>query len=161
MLVDRIIEESKKEKIYVFFDMDGTLAEYRVSDKKERYTPGTNYYANPRPLNSIIKTAHKLGRHKNIEIHILSNCPLNEQIEQKKNWLKKYMPFINENHVHIICYENITFENADKPKLKGEFLLKSFSDKKCYLIEDDLGNIKATNDLFGSKIAFHVSTLIL
>ena len=149
MLVDRIIEESKKEKICVFFDMDGTLAEYRVSDKKERYTPGTNYYANPRPLNSIIKTAHKLGRHKN------------EQIEQKKNWLKKYMPFINENHVHIICYENITFENADKPKLKGEFLLKSFSDKKCYLIEDDLGNIKATNDLFGSKIAFHVSTLIL
>ena len=160
MLIDEIIKESKKQETHIFFDMDGTLAEYKSSPKIERYTPGSNYYSNPRPMNYFIKIAKRLSKQKNVEVHILSNCPLNEQIEQKKNWLKRYMPFIKMENVHIICYENITFNKEDKAKLKGQFLENNFKDKKCYLIEDDLRNIKAANELLGKNVAFHISMFI-
>lgn len=159
MLIDNIFKDAKKEKVNVFFDMDGTLVEYLLDSNNLRYVSGSNYYSNNRPLKYTLNIAKKLSKNKNISVHILSNCPLNEQIQQKTNWLKRYAPFIKPENIHIICYENLTFKNEEKPELKGRFLKNNFDGEKCYLIEDDLKNIKTTNRMLGD-IAYHISTLI-
>ena len=161
MLLDKILEISKKQKIYVFFDMDGVLVEYPLDREKRRYQPGTDFYTNNRPIRYTLAVAEKLSKENNVEVGIISNCPLAEQIEQKKSWLKKFAPFIKEENINIICYENIAFDPATKNELKGYLLKekKKFGDY-CILIEDDLRNIVAINNYFDDEVAFHVSNII-
>ena len=161
MLINEIKELAKKEKVNVLFDMDGTLVEYLPDGSDRRNVPGSDFYTFNRPLNYMIKVAKRISKIKNVEVHILSNCPLNEQIEQKINWLKKYAPFINLKNVNIICYENITYNKDEKRFLKGNLIKEKFPNQKCFLIEDDLRNIKAVNSLFGGEVvAYHISSLI-
>lgn len=160
MIVDKIIETAKSQKVNVFFDMDGTLVEYLQDPEKRRYVKGSNFFTNGRPLYSIIEIAKNLQENKNIEVHILSNCPLAEQIEQKTNWVKKYMPFLKEENIHIICFENITFKSQEKDYLKGNFIKDHYGDTRCYLFDDYESVILATNRLFNNEVAFHISALI-
>ena len=97
---------------------------------------------------------------KNVAVHILSNCPLKEQISEKITWLNKHMPFLKGENIHILCYENLSFKKEEKPFLKGNYIKENYENQICFLIEDDLNNIKMTNKLFNEDIAYHISSLI-
>ncbi len=105
-LFDEIIDISKKEKIRLFFDMDGVCAEehsetYEVPLIKEN---AKDFYFNKRPLKTMINIMKKLSKRKNIELYILSSCEYENQVEQKHRWLKKYIPFIKqENQYFAVC----------------------------------------------------------
>ena len=159
MFTREIKQIAKKEKVDVFFDMDGVLVEFIHDPNKQRYNSGANFYAKNRPILTMIKIAKKLSKIPNVTVHVLSNCPLFEQIEEKKDWLKKNAPFFKPENIHIICYEKLNIEKADRPMLKGKFLKENFGESKIILIEDDLRNIKQTNLIFDKHIAYHISSL--
>ena len=161
MLIDKILDYAKKQKVYVFFDMDGVLVEYPLDREKRRYQPGTDFYTNNRPIKYTLGVAEKLSKENNVVVGIISNCPLAEQIEQKKSWLKKYAPFIKDENINIICYEKISFKEEKKHILKGKLLKeKIMRGDCCFLIEDDLQNIVSVNNFFDDEIVFHVSNII-
>ena len=160
MLINEIKKLAKNEQIDVFFDMDGVLVEYVDDPQKMRNQPGTKFYTYGRPILTMIKIAKRFSKIKNVTVHILSNCPLDEQIEQKKLWLKKFAPFFKEENTHILCYENLNISKEEKRELKGKFLLKNFASRKIFLMEDDLRNIKEANRIFGERIAYHISSLL-
>ena len=160
MLIDEIKTAAKNQKVIVFFDMDGTLVEFRSDPKGMHKLPKQNFYLNNRPLTYMLGLAKEISEIDNVEIHILSNCQLAEQIKEKKIWLSKNAKFIKNSNIHIICYENLTFNKEEKPFLKGNFIKNNFPNTKCFLIEDDLRNIKSTNSLFPEPVAFHISSLI-
>lgn len=60
MLIDEIKNQAKNEKINVFFDMDGTLVEYKTDMDGKRKIKGSKFYVDSRPIIYMIKIAKKL-----------------------------------------------------------------------------------------------------
>ena len=102
--------EKLKEK-YVFFDIDGTLSEYRYNDRL--YASGdselgcqsledllfNDLFFRARPLKTMQKLIENL---KGENIFILGAAVTNNEIEQKYRWLEKYYPNIRKEHIFFI-----------------------------------------------------------
>lgn len=96
--------EKLKDK-YVFFDLDGTLSEYRfhnhVSGKNdwggqtfEELFFGSVFIDN-RPLETMVELIKQLDCEK---VYVLGAITTNHEIEEKQEWLEKYYPFIKKDH---------------------------------------------------------------
>lgn len=97
---------------YVFFDVDGTLSEYRYNDKL--YGRGcpelgcqsledllfNDLYYNARPLKTMQRIINELDSNK---IFILGAITTNTEINQKYRWLSKHYPSIKMENVFFIC----------------------------------------------------------
>lgn len=97
---------------YVFFDVDGTLSEYRYNDKL--YGGGcpelgcqsledllfNDLYYNARPLKTMQQIINELDSNK---IFILGAITTNTEINQKYRWLSKHYPSIKMENVFFIC----------------------------------------------------------
>lgn len=103
--------EKLKDK-YVFFDVDGTLSEYRYNDRL--YGGGcselgcqsledllfNDLYYKARPLRTMQNIIKNLDSNK---IFILGAITTNTEIEQKYKWLKEYYPNIKRENMFFIC----------------------------------------------------------
>lgn len=102
--------EKLKDK-YVFFDVDGTLSEYRYND--HLYGGGcpelgcqsledqlfSDLFYQARPLKSMQKVIEKLDSNK---VFILGTITTNHEMNQKYRWLKENFPTIKfENYFFI------------------------------------------------------------
>jgi len=78
----------------IFFDMDGTLTEWRViASEEELYEKG--YFSSLEPNESVVASARKLAQAGD-EIYILS-CVLTDSAyaqQEKEEWIRRYAPFI-------------------------------------------------------------------
>ena len=97
---------------YVFFDVDGTLSEYRYNYKL--YGGGcpelgcqsledllfNDLYYNARPLKTMQRIINELDSNK---IFILGAITTNTEINQKYRWLSKHYPSIKMENVFFIC----------------------------------------------------------
>ena len=102
--------EKLKDK-YVFFDVDGTLSEYRYNDRL--YGGGcselgcqsledllfNDLYYKARPLRTMQNIIKNLDSNK---IFILGAITTNTEIEQKYKWLKEYYPNIKRENMFFI-----------------------------------------------------------
>lgn len=160
MLFKDIKEISKNKKVKVFFDMDGVLVEYRAIKEKDFDKVG--FYAGLRPIKTSIKFAKKLSNLKNVDVCILSNCRKVEHKKDKYKWLYEFMPFLKQENINIICYDEIpNFNKEDKKTIKSERILKmqEREDFIAYHIEDDTNIIKVEKEIESIRI-IHISTLI-
>ncbi len=103
--------EKLKDK-YVFFDVDGTLSEYRYKDRL--YGGGcselgcqsledllfNDLFYKARPLKTMQRVIENLDSNK---ILILGAVITNTEIEQKYKWLSEYYPNIKRENVFFIC----------------------------------------------------------
>ena len=115
-----------KEK-YVFFDVDGTLSEYRFNDKL--YSGGcpelgcqtledllfSNLFANARPLKNMQSIISQLNSDK---IFVLGTIVTNNEINQKYKWLEENYPNIKKENIIFISSTmikpNVIIEYAKK-----------------------------------------------
>lgn len=115
-----------KEK-YVFFDVDGTLSEYRFNDKL--YSGGcpelgcqsledllfSNLFANARPLKNMQNIISQLNSDK---IFVLGTIVTNNEINQKYKWLEENYPNIKKENIIFISSTmmkpNVIIEYAKK-----------------------------------------------
>ena len=150
---------SKTEKQLVLFDMDGVLAEYVVGEEFDIINEVENVYFNKRALTGIVKVAKKLNKMKNITVGILSSCDHLSQVLEKKRWLKIYLPFIKEENIHIVVWDNEKYTKETRCFAKAERIEKMSGYDKIFLIEDTHSNIEKTNKKI-PNCAHHVSELM-
>lgn len=103
--------EKLKDK-YVFFDIDGTLSEYRYDDQLyggrcselgcqslENLLFSDLFYK-ARPLKNMQTIIHNLDSNR---IFILGALTTNNEMEQKYLWLKENYPNIKKDNIFFIC----------------------------------------------------------
>ncbi len=102
--------ERLKDK-YVFFDVDGTLSEYRFNDKlyaglKPELGCQTlneflfgDLFLKARPLKSMQKIISKLDKDK---VFILGTIVTNNEINQKYIWIKENYPNVKKENIIFI-----------------------------------------------------------
>lgn len=161
-VVDEIILSSKGKKTFVFFDMDGTLADYDIDKDNSRYDETKKFYLDKRPLKSIIKIAKMLSKKPSIEVEICSNCHYEKDKFEKLEWLNKFMPFLNKENIIINVYEFLGIETPEqKHNIKKVVLLDRFKDRDViiYHIDDDVNVIRSLKHENKIRV-IHISSLI-
>ena len=140
--VNKIKNEYKKEKLIIFVDMDGVISDYEIGVPID--------FKNKRPIYTNIKTLKKLSLITNVELHILSICKKDLQIQEKNEWLDKYAPFFEYKNRTIISKENTNISSKElKCNFLKEFILTHESEK-IILIDDDN---KISGDSRGGRIS--------
>ena len=164
MLKNKILQDSKTRPVYVFFDMDGVLADYDIDKTGERLIKGNDYYTRKAPLPTAINFAKSLSEIPNVTVGILSNCIYNVQADEKRKWLSQYMPFLRPENINIISYEayGIADDKQAKREAKCKFLNSKFHGNSCgvYLIDDDHQILKVfIKDTDNIVDVYHVSSI--
>ena len=128
MYIKEYLEQFKDERVKLFVDMDGVIADYIFGVPKD--------FDQKRPLFDSIKKLEEISKMPNIEMYIFSVTRYSEGLEQKDGWLDKYAPFFKkENRILISREANDMEETA---KLKAEALRNFKRDgSKMILIDDD------------------------
>lgn len=116
----------------VYVDMDGVLAEYKYGEGSKILNGDTSVYSQKRPIKTIIKFIRKYCKTNNF--YILTSCIKENQINVKKDWVKKYLPFFNQDN--IICIVSKNFESRIDDKVNNISQRVNISNKKTILIED-------------------------
>jgi protoporphyrinogen oxidase len=141
---------SSTKKTILFVDMDGVIASYDLGKPYD--------FLNKRPLTSNIKKLHDISKLENVELHILSICRKDTQINEKKTWLNNYASFFAENNRMIISKESNP--NLESKELKLNYLKNLNTDKQIILIDDDNGVLKHIKANLKNVILFQDSELI-
>lgn len=151
--------EKLKNK-YVFFDVDGTLSEYRYNDKL--YSGGcselgcqtlndllfSELFLEARPLKTMQNIVSKLQSEK---VYILGTIVTNNEINQKYKWLSKNYPNIKK--------ENIIFISSTmlKPDVILEYSKKLNISLKDIVFVDDRMDVLRKAETLGIT-AYHPSS---
>ena len=122
-----ISEIAKDEEIDLFIDMDGVISSYDFGKPLD--------FVNKRPLKTNIETIKKISTLNNVNLHILSVCRKDIEIEHKNCWLNKYAPFFKKENRNILSKE--TFVGFSSAELKLDFLKKYKSNNKIIVVDDD------------------------
>ena len=150
-----------KEK-YVFFDVEGTLSEYRFNDKL--YSGGcpelgcqtledllfSNLFANARPLKNMQSIISQLNSDK---IFVLGTIVTNNEINQKYKWLEENYPNIKK--------ENIIFISSTmmKPNVIIEYAKKlDINLQDTVFVDDRLDVLRKAEEL--GITAYHPSSFV-
>lgn len=133
----------------IYFDMDGVFAEYDI---------GNFEYSTIRPIKSVIKIMEKLTK-EGYNVKILSICKTNKIVEEKYEWIDKYMPFFDpKNAVFLSKEERPEFESNE---LKSNYLKDNINKEHInILIDDDSVIIKTIVKENKDVKVFHVSSII-
>ena len=97
-----------KEKIRIYFDMDGTLAVFhKLKTFEELLEPG--YFKNLTPNQSMVDAAKLLTQNENFEVFILSAYLTESKtaLNDKQAWVDEHLPEINRDHrIFVPCGTN-------------------------------------------------------
>ncbi len=143
-------EISLDNNVTLFVDMDGVIASYDFGKPLD--------FSNKRPLTTNIKNLEMICDLKNVELHILSVCREDNQVDEKTTWLKKYVPFIKQENVHILSKQGDM--NNSSSKMKLSFLEKYRTNNKIALIDDDIRVLRLIADNNKNILLFQDSALI-
>lgn len=129
-IINEIKTIAKNQKIDIYVDMDGVIAEYDFGRPLD--------FLNKRPLLGNIKVLEEISKIPNVKMHILSICKKDSQINDKNVWLDKYAPFFKKENRNVLSKE--TYTDRSSSELKVDFLnnIESFK----ILIDDDNGILK-------------------
>lgn len=159
------VKEIKKEneKIAIFVDMDGTIAEYPVYQEENVAKAMEEEYSKIEPVNYIINILKELSKIENIDLYILTLSKTIQISEEKIKWLKKYVNFIQEKNWIIITKELGEYNKENRDFIKA---LKMQEELPIYdfeiLLDDDHKVLKETQKLLGNKVkVFHISSAII
>lgn len=83
----------------VFFDMDGTLAEWKAAKEPEELYE-KDYFLSLKPYQSVVEAARKLYESGEAEVFILSAVLADSRyaIPEKNAWLGEYLPWVDIDH---------------------------------------------------------------
>lgn len=127
----------------VFFDMDGVLAEFNEHATVEEITlPG--YFGSRPPIMGAIRAMEWLVKNTKLDIYVLTSVFDDDHSRQEKlEWLRKYAPFLAEDHVLFSVYGKQT-----KSEAIGELLPTDM------LVDDHTPNLKGNRGWHGVGVKF-------
>ena len=140
MYLKNYLKQYKDQKIKLFVDMDGVIADYIFGNAKD--------YDKKRPLKDSIKKLEEISKMPNIELFIFSATRYNEGLEQKQWWLDTYAPFFKKDNRIIISRE--ANDMIETSILKANYLKDYKRDNSLIIVIDDdpknLKEISKTNE---------------
>lgn len=150
-------------KIALFVDMDGTIVEYNVYPEGFVTNETKEVFLNANPLNIVIDNLKRLDQIENLDIYILSLSRSNIIVEEKKQWLKKYLSFVKEENYIILSRENGDYNSENREFIKS-IKMKEKLKKYDYvmLLDDEHKILKRTQkELKEEGTVFHVSSAVI
>lgn len=143
------LENNKDKEIDIYFDMDGVFAEYDI---------GNFDYSTIRPIKTVINMMKNLIN-KNYNIKVLSICKNNAIVEEKYEWINKYVPFLKRENLVFLSKEK--YEGYESNELKSNYLKDNINKEHITVLIDDDASIikKIVKDNKDVKV-FHVSSII-
>jgi len=125
-----------------YFDMDCTLARWKRKYTLEQINE-KGFFANLPPQKNLVKSVFDLFNNK-AEVHILTHVLPNAlyATDEKIEWLQKILPFIDEEHIHIL------------PTTSPKSTVKKLS-RDDVLIDDYLPNIFDWSNNGGTAVMFY------
>ena len=158
--IKKIRKQKKIQKLVIFVDMDGVIADYRFGEGKNIENNIKGVYINKRPIYTTINNLKKINEESWIEMYILSSCFYKEQAEEKTKWLRKYAPFFNEKNMFFTMNNNF----GDRKQAKIDVIKRFLESNDCDFVAliDDTHEIlfKGIQQLGEKFIPFHAITLI-
>ena len=153
--MEKIKQISKEnEKIAIFVDMDGTIAVYNVYQDESVSKKMEDEYLKVEPVNYVINVLEQLDKLENVDIYILTLSRTLKITEQKKEWLRKNVPFVKENNWIIITKEINEYSKENRDIVKAEKM-----NEKC---NDDHKILKETQKMLGDYgRVFHISSILV
>lgn len=148
------------KKVALFVDMDGTIVEYSVFPDGFVTTETKEVFLNAEPLEVVLNNLKKVSEIENLDVYILSLARSFIIVEEKKQWLKKYAPFIKEENYILLNKENGDY-NAENREFIKSIKMKEKLDKYDYvmLLDDDHKILRrALNEIGKNGEVFHVSS---
>lgn len=142
------LTEDKKTIIYV--DKDGVIASYDFGKPLD--------FKNKIPLTTNIKTLNQLCNLKNVELHILSVCRFNNEVNEKNEWLNKYAPFFLKGKRTIIPKEG--YPHYSSKELKLNYLKSLKNDEQIIFIDDENEVLKTVGNGLKNIMLYQDSELI-
>ena len=150
------------KRVAMFIDMDGTIVEYQVFEKEELMYEKGKFFEG-RPLNIIIDKLKKINKIENIDLYILTLARSNNIVEEKKQWLKKYVDFVKEENWIILNKEKGEYNKENRNIIKAQ-KMKEKLNQYDYLIflDDDHKILKEAKIELKDKIqVYHISSAII
>ena len=153
MLIYDVLKQYENEKIKIYVDMDGCIADYEVGAPKD--------YDVKRPLLTNLSKLENISQMPNVQLFILSVTRMSKGIEEKNKWLDEFAPFFKKENRNILSREKYNFEK-DSPTLKCEFVKEIKRDNsKIIIIDDDPEVLKRIRKEFDDVILLKDTTLVV
>jgi 5'(3')-deoxyribonucleotidase len=106
----------------IYCDMDGVLADFNAEPHAvERFAIEKGFFDTLKPITPNVEAFKELQKHH--KVFILSASPNEAADKDKRNWLKREMPFIKENQIIIMRNEQ---RKADYMKSKTGILFDDY-----------------------------------
>lgn len=153
------ISERTNGRIAIFVDMDGVVADYRFGEGQNIVDNVEGTYLKKRAIKTTIKTLKKVNDMFDYDMFILSSCRFDSQVEEKRVWLEKHMPFIKpENQLFVL---SDTFEDRKMLKINKIKQVLNRGYIKAIMVDDTHDILfLAINELKDKVVPFHVIALI-
>ncbi len=159
--IEKICKANKK--VAFFIDMDGTIIVYDVYPENVVNQKMQEKYNDMMPAQYIIDMLEEINKISNVDLYILSLSKTIKITNEKKKWLKKYVPFIKENNWIIITKELNEYSKENRDIIKAQ-KMQEMKDKYNHLIllDDDHRILKETQNLLSTNAdVFHVSAALI
>ena len=139
------------------------IVEYNVYPDGYITNQSKGLFLNQSPLDVVIENLKRVSTIENLEIYILSLSKSNIIIEEKKQWLKKYVPFIKESNYIILCRENGDYNSENREYIKSEKMKEKLEKYDYVILLDDEQKIlrRTQKELADKGRVFHVSSAII
>ena len=156
--MEKIKQISKEnEKIAIFVDMDGTIAVYNVYQDESVSKKMEDEYLKVEPVNYVINVLEQLDKLENVDIYILTLSRTLKITEQKKEWLRKNVPFVKENNWIIITKEINEYSKENRDIVKAEKMNEKCNEyNKLILLDDDHKILKETQKMLGDYEGYFI-----
>ena len=150
------------KRVAMFIDMDGTIVEYQVFEKEELMYEKGKFFEG-RPLNIIIDKLKKINKIENIDLYILTLARSNNIVEEKKQWLKKYVDFVKEENWIILNKEKGEYNKENRNIIKAQKMKEKLNQYDYLIFLDDDHKIlkEAKIELKDKTQVYHVSSAII
>ena len=151
--IEKICKEN--EKVAMFIDMDGTITVYDIYPENMVNEKMQEEY--------IIDILEKVNHIPNLDLYILSLSRTVKITKEKKKWLKKYIPFIEEANWIIITKELNEYSKENRNIIKAQ-KIKDMENEYNYfiLLDDDHKILKEAQKLLDGNInVFHISSALV
>lgn len=149
MKFDKYLIDNRDKIIDIYFDMDGVFAEYDI---------GNFDYKTIRPIKTVINIMNNLIK-DGMNVKVLSVCKTNKIVDEKYEWIDKYVPFLNKDDLVFLSKEaNPEYESNE---LKSNYLKNNINKNHVnILIDDDSSVIKKVVKENEEVRVFHISSII-
>ena len=92
-----------KKVVNIYCDMDGVLADFGAEENAvERFAVEKGFFQILKPMVKNVEALRLLNQLKNVKVYILSASPNRQADKDKKIWLKKYLPELENEQIIIM-----------------------------------------------------------